>query len=114
MQLKSVGKFDSFGLVQQTERQVMASGFWKQNEVAHADRYGGAQFLIIIAGLELILVQAGPVIQDTLAQMGTSEQLHFDIEYTTALIAGLDIKHRELVEIRFLRLKRIQDLHVLN
>jgi hypothetical protein len=96
----------------QLEHQVVGRHLGEQRRVHQADAQRGSQPLVVLALLELALVQPGPVVGHPLAEVAAGQELHLDVELPAALVAGLDVQDGQLVVQMVLVVEGVEQLQV--
>src|SRR5205807_9274804 len=112
VELHVLAKSKVVGRLQQPKTQVIIRHLREQHMVQKADRDRRLQLQVVLAFVELELVQLGAVIEDAFLVITKSEDLHFDVELPAGLVAGLDVQDRQLVVKGLLGIKGIQQFDV--
>ncbi len=80
--------------------------------IQETDRDRRLQLQIFLALVQLLLMQAGRVVQDAFFVIRKREHLHLDVEEAPRLIAGFDVEDRQLVVECFFEVKGVEQLDI--
>ena len=78
----------------------------------HADADCWAEFRVSIALVQLANVQIGVVVRQSLRHPGWQRCLHLDVQHPAMFISRQNVQDRQLVVLKLLIQKRIQELYV--
>ncbi len=100
---------EGMGFFQQSKPQMVVRHLGKEDVVQKADRDRRLEPQVILAFMQLSLVELAAVVQDALFVVAIGQHLHFDIELPAGLIACIDVQDGQLVVERLLGLKGLSN-----
>ena len=111
MDLEVVGERLVVVGVVDSEAVVPGSRVGKQVVVENPDGDRGSKRGVVLAGLELGLVELRPGVSHPLAQAGLDPDLDLDLKRVALLVPGLDVEHMDLVGSGLSQAEGVEELH---